>query len=817
MKEQSMDFGADSISAEEEVESMVEVETESVLSKAGRALLYGFLFLFPLWFLPTALGPVELNKAYFGIVALVLSCMLVMGGALQEGRLRFISSRVYLVYSVFAIVWLLGALFSSSPLASLWGIGIEPRTFLTILISGIALAGCTFAMREQKHLYRAIAAFFASIGISVIYFFLHSVFHVQLLSWSFAESRGFHPLGDWETVSAFLGLGVVMTLPFVSVRSIRWRVFTIVLAILCFAGLIFANVSQIWIALAIIALVFTALFLSQREQRSGVFAATLFLLLVSILFALLSGPLDRKFTASSDRFGRPQEAVLTQGATLGIARGALAASPVFGYGPATFGIAWDRFKDSAVNATVFWQTRFASGNSEFLTIVAETGVAGSALFLLLFFVLVGSGVRALGKTSGPQSSLVRSLFAGALFLFLLWFLVPQSQLLVVMTFVLTGLFVASLADARIVRAYDIPIFATRERGFIFSLLIIFFLAAGVGGLYLTTTRYLAALAFGRGIEIYNTEGAVNGAENEIVGSALALDSTQGRYYEAYAQLEYVKIQRAFNDASLDQKTRQERFQDAYGKAVGAARTAVDLTKNDAQAYRLLGQIYESAIPIDTNVADLALENYDKAHTFSPVDPSILVDSARVHLAIADVTLIRGGGSSSQKIAADERAKAVDLLKQAVSLKPDYTEAHFTLAQLYGVAGKLDEAIASAEATTKLAPDNVGALFQLGLLYYKKSSLDAAKAQFERAIKINSNYSNAKYFLGLIYDQQGKRDEALELFREIESANPDNEEVKNIIASLENGKSAQDALSTPPPEERKGAPISDGGSKIDPTP
>mgnify|MGYP001578597533 CR=1 FL=1 len=710
MIEQSMNYEDDIVSVDVEAVESIDIGEESILSKASRFLLYGFLLLFPVWFLPTAFAPVDLNKAYFGFAVLIAAFMLALGGVLQEGTARFLSSRLFFAYFLFSVASLLAALFSSSPLTSFWGLGTEATTFLQIVLGGVALLVTTITLSRREYIKRAFTLLLASIGIAAIFFLIQSVFSKDIFHWTFAQDRSFNPFGAWTAISALFGLGLVVCLPMLRAHTVG----------ILFVGLslvaLLANLWQIWVAVGIVSLFFVALALSQREQQSRIFAVSLFMLLAAVLFTLLSSALDNKLASSFSRLGRPQEATLSFNASTSIVQKILAESPLFGSGPNTFGFLWDRFKDPSVNNSIFWQVRFNTSQSSFLTLLAETGIVGGLAFLLLFLLFLMVSVRALGRANGEKSMYVRSAFAGTLYLFLLWFLVSLSQPLVLLTFIFLGMFLAACAEAEIIRVRTSSLFETKERGFVFSLVIIFLLVGGVGGIYYSTTRYLGALSFGRALEIFNKEGSVNSAENELTSQAIALDASQDNYFRTYAQFEYVKIQRALQDPKLDQKTRQERFQDAYQKAVAAARQAIDLGRGDASNYRILAQIYELAIPIDINVADLAFENYEKARSLSPVDPSLFVDMARTHLAVADVTLIRGGGSTSKQIASDRREKAIKLLSDAVKMKSDYAEAHFTLAQLYVAQGKLDEAIHSAEQTTQLVPNNVGVLFKLGLLY-----------------------------------------------------------------------------------------------------
>jgi len=202
---------------------------------------------------------------------------------------------------------------------------------------------------------------------------------------------------------------------------------------------------------------------------------------------------------------------------------------------------------------------------------------------------------------------------------------------------------------------------------------------------------------------------------------------------------------------------------------------------------------------------------------SPSNPLILVEIARTHLAISDVTLINGGGTASQRVAGEHQEQAIKFLNDALALQPTLTQAHFTLSQLYANRNQLPDAIERARSTVRLVPNDIGALFQLGLLLYQQESYVQAKPVFEEAIRLAPNYSNARYFLGLIYDREGKGAEALIQFEEIAKLNPDDPEVQAVITALKEGKRAQDVLSEPPPEDRRDPPLDDTTSEEIPAP
>ena len=82
----------------------------------------------------------------------------------------------------------------------------------------------------------------------------------------------------------------------------------------------------------------------------------------------------------------------------------------------------------------------------------------------------------------------------------------------------------------------------------------------------------------------------------------------------------------------------------------------------------------------------------------------------------------------------------------------------------------------------------------------------------RAISLNANYSNARYILGLVYDAKQEKSKALDQFSKIVELNPDNEEVKKIIANIEAGKAPLDGIvvGQPPVQETPPEIQNEGG-------
>ncbi|MFN2482898.1 MAG: tetratricopeptide repeat protein [Pyrinomonadaceae bacterium] len=77
-------------------------------------------------------------------------------------------------------------------------------------------------------------------------------------------------------------------------------------------------------------------------------------------------------------------------------------------------------------------------------------------------------------------------------------------------------------------------------------------------------------------------------------------------------------------------------------------------------------------------------------------------------------------------------------------------------------GRLAEAVESLKRAVSLHPQYLRALNDLGVLYLKSNRLDEAADSFSRAIKINSRFPHARLNLGAVLNRQGRHEEAVAL-------------------------------------------------------
>ena len=109
------------------------------------------------------------------------------------------------------------------------------------------------------------------------------------------------------------------------------------------------------------------------------------------------------------------------------------------------------------------------------------------------------------------------------------------------------------------------------------------------------------------------------------------------------------------------------------------------------------------------------------------------------------------------------AKAVEVARKGVALKPKLADAHRWLALMS--VDQYEEAIASIQEAARLEPGDANVYSSLGRAYWVgRGDIDAGIANLERAAAINPDLGYAHLQLGLLYALRGDYDEAEEACR-----------------------------------------------------
>jgi len=147
--------------------------------------------------------------------------------------------------------------------------------------------------------------------------------------------------------------------------------------------------------------------------------------------------------------------------------------------------------------------------------------------------------------------------------------------------------------------------------------------------------------------------------------------------------------------------------------------------------------------------------------------------------------------------ADRDEDAVNELKRAVELDPDFAEAHYRLGNAYLALGDRDEAeksfrggVKAYEKITRRDEKNSDAFYFLGICYEKLGEYDDAVKALKEAVKAAPEDSQARddkyYELAFAHAKLAQYDEAVRAANKALEINPNNYPAQDLLAEAKAG-------------------------------
>ncbi len=695
-------------------------------------------------------------------------------------------------------VWLIPIAYGISTLFSgvnqtqaLFGVEFETDTLGFVLIMAVLATLAALALRQASHyalFYKALGATYAVVVLAQIGFIIAANSGAPV-------SAVTNLVGSFSDLGFVAGLGIVMSLLAMRFLTLSQKV-KIALWVAIAAGLalvVLANAVLVWVLVGLVSL---GLFIEAIMRRRGSgndadlegvstmsadeesedaggearsLGAPLVTLLVSLFFLIGGATIGNSIAAS---LGinvidvRP-----SWQSTFDVGSHTYASSPLFGSGPSTFGEQWLKYKDRALNDTVFWNVDFASGIGSIPTSFITTGIVGVLAWLVFIGFFLYSGVRAL-LFRLPQDPFMRFVslasFTGAAYVLVASFFAAPGVVVVALGFLFTGLFISSLRYGKGRLDWGIVFSKNPRVGFAIVFLMTLMLLASVAAIYVVLGRYMASSAYGEAAQALST-GNVDAADAAVARSVTFAPSE--RAYQLSAATGIERMRRIANDTTLSASVAQQQFQAALSGAVNAGLAATQVGPNDYQNWVVLGTVYQSVASLGiAGSYESAKSAFERAIALNPTSPVL-------PYVISQLEIGKNNGEAAEAS-----------LLTSVNLKRDYIPAILLLSQLKIQLGKASEALQAAEAAAYFAPNEPAVLFQVGILRSGTGDVSGAVSALARAVEINPQYANARFFLGAMYSMQGKYPEALEQFRAIATFSPENATaVAPDIASLEGGK------------------------------
>lgn len=732
-------------------------------------LLLALIAFLPICTIPLAFVSTQIAKLGVGALLVLLAGVLYAIGRIRIQEVTFPKS--YLLYSLWGmpLVYTLATFFSGNPAVRFGGeqLAIDTAGFMTVL----AVAGTLAALvaRDMRHILGVYAALLLGAIVFIAAQLAVYVFGVDITS-------SVTLIGSLKDAALFFGLaiiGVLFALLLLPVTALlRALLYAVLVGALFFLAV--ANLPVVWqifgaVSLGIVVWQFTA-----REKKDRGFSFAPVLVLVVCAFFLFSGEYLSGSVARMMQVGELDVRPLWS-TTVGITKDVWSEDMLLGAGPGRFGEVWSLHMPSRIQGTDFWNADFAFGFGTIPTSFVTTGALGLLAWAVFLALLVFSGVRsflqAKGGTTKPLVQYVSvTSFVGAVYLWGMAFFQNVSPVLLMYAAVLTGVFIGARMMQGEIRQMHIEFGEKPQIGFLVTLCISLFVVAALGGMYQTSQRLYAESAYQYALRAVQEDGDLEQA-GVLVMRAIGIYPLDV-YYRFKSSLDFANLQQMLRSPEETVESVQERSQLLLSSSVDDAKKATFSDPQDYRNWLALASLYQNLTILKLEGArEEAYTAFDKVLTLRPFSPSVY---------LAKATMERAAGNN---------AAARGLVEQAITMRNNYADAVFLLAQMQLENGEMENVLRSVQAITMFDPQNYTAHFKLGLLHYWNGEFEAARGSFERSAALNPSYANAHYFLGLTYWREGRTAQALEEMQIVLETNPDNADVMRHVADITAGKRA----------------------------
>lgn len=746
--------------------------------------------LLPVFFVPLVAAPFGYSKVLFVLVGVLVALILYGAAFLRSGTVRVQLSWAPLVLWMVAFTAFVSALLSGDFRDALIGeaFGVHTTLFLALM----ALVASTWMLIGVSKL--AIMRLFVLLSISTLVLALFHLsrlfFGAEFLSFGlFGGDATLSPLGGWNDLGIFFGLTVILSLVALEQLALTRAGqalfgFVVVAALVMLAVI---NFFAVWVVLALISLVLLVYGITkgrfadgaegeQKPVTSGMsIGASIVVFAVATTFIIGGSALGGAITSASGI--SYLEVRPSAQATLDVVRQVYQTDALFGMGPNRFEDAWRLFKDKSINESIFWNTDFSSGFGYIPTFFATTGIIGGIVWILFLAAFFITGMRMLIRTVVHDRMwyfIGTVSFVGGMYLWILSIVYVSGPVLLLVAALCTGLVGASYSVLMRGPVREVDGYRSRRVGVVLIVLFLACVIGSVSALYFTGRHYAGVYTFNGSLIEASTGGSLDTVEEKTV-AAYSLTGNDA-YARRLAEYQLARLQSLL---SVEEPTQaqQDAFVGALDNGINASQAAINLDSTDPRNWSVLGNIYATLITSKVEGAyERSVESFTKAHEFDPQNPLYL-------LTLAQVTYASG-----------KESEAREYVDKALTLKQNYGDAIFFIAQMDITAGNTKSAIEATRAVTVLEPQNPVRFFQLGLLLFSDSAYASAATAFERAIVLNPLYANARYYLALVYDSLGRPNEARDQLAIILKSNPDNQLVISLLSKLESGESLVDQAS-----------------------
>lgn len=614
------------------------------MDKLKSYLLYGLVFLFPLFFLSTTQEFYATNKLYLLAVFAILITFIFLIHFASAKKLSLRKNPIDATLTVFVLTVILSVIFSSpNKIEGILNLNFGLLTIVSFSLVYFCLTNLSVEKMAFKH--TSLLLFISNVVLAVITIFL----------FFFPQKNFVGPAGNLLDLSLILGFSCVYPLSQILSRERKnennLRYFS--LLSLGFVVIIFAF--------------FLAIYTISKQS-----------ILKPDQYSLFLPPYGLSWQAAVETLKNPL-------------------TILFGAGLANFSSLFTKVRDFAYNQSSLWQINsFSYARSGLIHLLAETGIAGLGSFLVLLYFLL--------KTVIANRKNLYLLLATVYLLFVL-ILAPPSLVVSFILFLLLIEHSKLLKDEK-----NILIFNFAKFSFLVYTTVLLSLLLLVLGSYLLYRSYLAEYYFKKSLDAFSQNKAKELYDNQR--RAVVYNPFIERFRLQFSQTNMLIANRLAERAlsqnpqsppdsqtpQFSQDTKQTIAQ-AVQAAISEGKAAVTLNPQRSQNWENLATVYRNVLNVAQGSDSWTISSYQRAIVLDPKNPGLRLNLGGVYYALANY---------------DEAIKQFDA---AITLKPNWANAHYNLAWAAFKKGDYGRAVSEMQ-------------YSLSLLNIKSDQDDYKKAKKE---------------------------------------------------------------------------------------
>ena len=687
-----------------------------------------------------------------------------------------------------SLTTLISAFLSTSVQKSLIGQGFElgGASFLIVMFIAMLLV-VRLIINNKDRIFSLYGSFALSFSLLALFQISRLLLSPSFMSFGIFNYSTATLLGRWSDLGILSAVLFLLSFFVLNILSVKKSIKILTYMMFIVSGMLvfIVNSALIWMVLSLVFLsYYIYLYIKNSSSSMGFSRMINKVSVFALIFFIISGVLalnGSKVASVLKPFNFEQtEISLPWQLALDVTADTIKERPLFGAGPNRFASEFLKYKPAALNPSIFWSAEFNTGFGFIPSFAVTNGVVGIVLwilFLIFFFIL---GVKGLRKVQEPLSRfIVASTFFTSSFLWLISLLYSPSHVIILLTFIMTGIFLGALCLENVIENKEYKIDAGSKTKTVVTLVSIILIIAIALWLLVYIKKVIALKSFQGAVSTLNKSANKEIEKAEVgIRSALAWDKSD-MYYRAISEIDMMKIspilqtlqaQSEKDPKTIDQELLKQ-VNNLIQDAASSTLSAISVDPTNYYNYVANARVNELANSLKIDGAyENAKTAYSKALQYNPYSPLLYLNVAQLE-------------ASMEK--ADEAQKYIGA---ALQLKQNYTEAIYLLSQIQVAQGKIKDAIISAQVMAQINPNNSMIFFQLGYLYFSDKDYVKATEALGKAVELNGQYANARYFLGLSLARLKKYNEAVIQFEEILKTNPENQEIVSIIASLKAGKS-----------------------------